>query len=173
MKKIKEHIKTLNKKHITNLSVLIFLLFVILISCKKEEKRQILYSNINKSNFYEIKYSKDKIVLIDNSFINNIKHIDTSVFFKKNGQYFCNYKGTSNDGEMLMMSINKDTIYEYKSMMKLFLYKISKNRNGTFTTVSINKDSLRFKLKTSVYYDDKFNIFMIEEFINGKTTRWK
>jgi hypothetical protein len=37
----------------------------------------------------------------------------------------------------------------------------------------MNVDSLKFKLETSIYYDNKYNIFMIEEFINGKTTQWK
>lgn len=173
MKKIKEHIKSWNRKYISNFCFLIFLFSNIFVSCKGDENKQILYSNIDKSNFYEIIYDKNKIILIDNSSVNNITRKDTSIFTKKKGQYFCSYRGTTNDGELLMMSTTKDTIYEYKSMWKFFLYRISKNKDKTFKAVSINKDSIRFKLKTSIYYDDKYNIFMIEEFVNGKTTQWK
>jgi hypothetical protein len=148
-------------------------MILIVVSCKRDEKRQFLYSNINKSNFYEIIYLKDKIILINNSSVNNVKYKDTSIFLKKKGQYFSSPKGTTNDKESLMMSITKDTIYNYKNMGKLFLYKIGKNGNDTFKAASTNTDSLKFKLKTKIYYDSKYNIFMIEEFLNGKTTQWE
>jgi hypothetical protein len=172
MKKTKESSNIVNKNYFTNLCFLIFLLFQFFVSCKRDEK-QFLYSNIDKSNFYEIIYLKNKIILINNSSVNNIINKDTSIFTKKKGQYFSSHKGTTNDKESLIMSITKDTIYEYKNVGRLFLYKIGKNGNKTFKAISMNVDSLKFKLETSIYYDNKYNIFMIEEFINGKTTQWK
>ncbi|QBN18828.1 hypothetical protein [Flavobacterium nackdongense] len=173
MKKAKESINILKRKNIINLYFLIFFQFLILVSCKRDETKHFLYSNNGKSNFYEIIYLKDKIILINNSSVNNIINKDTSIFTKKKGQYFSSHKGTKNDKESLIMSISKDTVYEYQNIGKFFLYKIGKNGNETFKAVSINVDSLKFKLKTSIYYDTKYNIFMIEEFINGKTTQWK
>lgn len=120
MKKIKEHIKTLNKKHIINLSLLIFVSLFIFTSCKKEQKKHFLYSNIDKSSFYELIYFENKIILIYNSSFNNIKRSDTSILIKKKGQYFCNYKGTTIDKELLIMSVSKDTIYSYENMGKTF-----------------------------------------------------
>lgn len=166
IKKTEELIKILNRKHI------IIFCFLIFFSCNRD-KKQFLYSNVDKSNFYEIIYFRNKIILINNSSANNIIYKDTSIFTKKKGRYFSSYKGTTNDKESLIMCIDKDTIYEYKNMGKVFLYKIGKNGNETFKAVSVNIDSLKFKLKTSIYYDNKYNIFMIEEFLNGKTTRWR
>jgi hypothetical protein len=120
MKKIKEYIKTLNKKHIINLSLLIFVSLFIFTSCKKEQKKYFLYSNIDKTSFYEIINFENKIMLIYNSSFNNIKRIDTSILIKKKDQYFCNYKGTTIDKELLIMSVAKDTIYSYENMGKTF-----------------------------------------------------
>jgi hypothetical protein len=173
MKKTKEHIKSLNRKYIINLSVLIFLSLLIFTSCKNEQKQHFLYSNIDKSSFFQLIYFENKIVLIYNSSFNNIKRSDTSILIKRKGEYFCNYKGTTIDKELLMMSISKDTIYNYKNMGKTFFSRISEIGNKKFKSETVNADSLRFKLRTTFYYDNKYNIIKIEEDLNDKITKWE
>lgn len=173
MKKIKEHIKTLNRKIINNLSFLTFLLIVFFSACMRNEKKQLLYSNVDKSSYFEIIYLKNKIIIIENSSVNDIKYKDTSNLIMKKGQYYSSIKNLVNSKESLIMSTTKDTTYKYENMGKSFFYSISKNDDSTFKAGSINGDSLRFKLKTTYFYDNKFTIFKIEENVNGKITQWK
>lgn len=173
MKKIKEHTKTLIKKNITSVGFIIFLLFFIFISCRNEEKKNFLYSDIDKSSFFELIYFENKIILIYNSSFDNIKRSDTSILIKKKGGYFCNYIGTTINKELLVMSISKDTIYDYKNMGKTFFSRISETGDKKFKSETVNADSLRFKFRTTFYYDDKYNITKIEENLNDKVTKWE
>jgi hypothetical protein len=166
-------IKTSNRKHNINFCFLIYLLVLLFISCKKNHSKEFLFSKTDNSNFYEIHYFKNKIILINHSFVDNVIYKDTSIFIKKKEEYFSNNKGTTNDREFLMMSNKNDTVYEYKNMGNIFSYRISKNKNGEFKATSVNNDSLKFKVKTNIYYNDRYNIFMIEEFLNGKISQWK
>jgi hypothetical protein len=46
---------------------------LLFISCKKNHSKEFLFSKTDNSNFYEIHYFKNKIILINHSFVDNVK----------------------------------------------------------------------------------------------------
>jgi hypothetical protein len=164
MKEIKKLIKTLNNKYL--IILLISLIFTI--SCNNN-RNNFLYSDSNNSDYYDIKYHVNKIIIFKHSVFENNKHIDTCTLYKKKDQFYQFNKGATNDGYFLIMSVKKDTIIKYKNMGTDFLYKISKIDKNNFKAESIALNKSKFR--SIYYYNKNYRIYKIEEYyyeINNK-----
>ncbi|WP_103727196.1 hypothetical protein [Flavobacterium croceum] len=155
--------KILKRIKLMYLSILILTL---LQGCKKE-KEEYLFSHKTTNTYYKIVYENDTILYITISKNNKKKEIDTTLLYKKSNKYY-HYKNDlfSDFDERIWLSTKKDTFYNY-NIRNSFYCRISKIGENKFRTTYANYDSLTYKYRHSIYYDNNYNIYKIET-VNNK-----
>lgn len=162
----------LMKKNKNNL--LLYLFLVLLFGCDfKNDVDQLITVHGNtkeKSVSYKIGYHDDKIILVQSSVINDKNKIDSTIFYKKKNGYYDKrilenevFAKNPKAIYLLSLSIKKDTLYTYKNLLGEFFCKVAKIKDNKFTTTFAYKDSLKFKYRSTIYYNDKYKIQKIEE----------
>lgn len=139
-------------------SIITFLM-ISLFSCSDKQNEDYFKSNSD-GLFYKVKYQNDTIFYLKGH--NN--KIDTSYFVKGKDGYYDNIKNPFEKRKSkIVFSTQKDTLYYYKIVNNNFYCSIKKIAKNKFITTYGSVDSLNFKYKHSIYYDDNYRVQKIEE----------
>ncbi|OCB71184.1 hypothetical protein B0A79_22585 [Flavobacterium piscis] len=138
------------------------------------DELETIYGNTGDcKELYKIKYTESTIVMINSSIQGKSTQTDSTIFYKKQNGYYDKrilenqmFSKKPKTAPLLSFSSKKDTFYTYRNLLGEFYCQVNKINSNKFRTTFAFKDSLKFKYKTVIYYDQNYRIQKIEEDYN-------
>lgn len=150
-------------------------LIIILMSCNTTNERKDILKTVsgNSKDYslqYEVIYGKKDLTFNLTSFFNKQKEVSSETLIKKNDGYYSrnSYPNGLNNNEdnNLILSINKDTSYFYKSAGNTNSYEIKKIDKLLFKSTTELTGMSSFK--QIIFFDKNYNILKIERYLGNK-----